>query len=64
MTEINKEAYKQAEKELLEKRVNQGKKSEHYSRKHFLETIAANNEFCREYGISTSTNKCEETEIT
>lgn len=43
---------------------NQGKKSEHYSRKHFLETIAANNEFCREYGISTSTNKCEETEIT
>lgn len=28
---------------------NTGKKAEHYSRKHFRETIAANHEFCREY---------------
>ena len=42
---------------------NVGKKAEHYSRKHFLETIAANNDFCREYGIPTSTSECKEAKI-
>ncbi|PJA85040.1 MAG: ribonucleoside-triphosphate reductase [Candidatus Moranbacteria bacterium CG_4_9_14_3_um_filter_45_14] len=28
---------------------NIGKKAEHYSRKHFQETVAANNEFCEKY---------------
>lgn len=28
---------------------NIGKKAEHYSRKHFTETVAANNEFCQKY---------------
>ncbi len=28
---------------------NVGKKSEHYSRKHFTETVAANNAFCQQY---------------
>jgi intergrase/recombinase len=28
---------------------NIGKKAEHYSRKHFTETIAANHEFCQRY---------------
>lgn len=28
---------------------NIGKKAEHYSRKHFVETVAANHEFCQEY---------------
>lgn len=31
---------------------NIGKKAEHYSRKHFTETIAANHEFCRAYALS------------
>ncbi len=28
---------------------NIGKKAEHYSRKHFTETVAANHEFCQKY---------------
>jgi hypothetical protein len=28
---------------------NIGKKSEHYSRKHFQETVVANHDFCRKY---------------
>ena len=28
---------------------NIGKKAEHYSRKHFTETVAANHEFCQAY---------------
>lgn len=28
---------------------NTGKKAEHYSRKHFTESIAANNEFSKKY---------------
>ncbi len=28
---------------------NIGKKSEHYSRKHFKETVSANSEFCKQY---------------
>jgi hypothetical protein len=35
---------------------NIGKKSEHYSRKHFKETVAANKSFCEEYGIELSTS--------
>ncbi len=31
---------------------NIGKKSEHYSRKHFRETVAANHEFCRKYAAA------------
>jgi hypothetical protein len=30
---------------------NIGKKSEHYSRKHFQETVAANHEFCEKYQL-------------
>lgn len=30
---------------------NIGKKSEHYSRKHFQETVAANHEFCEKYKL-------------
>lgn len=28
---------------------NIGKKSEHYSRKHFQETVVANHDFCQKY---------------
>ena len=30
---------------------NIGKKAEHYSRKHFQETVAANHEFCEKYQL-------------
>ncbi|MFZ2187157.1 MAG: anaerobic ribonucleoside-triphosphate reductase [Candidatus Moraniibacteriota bacterium] len=30
---------------------NIGKKSEHYSRKHFQETVAANHDFCAQYQL-------------
>lgn len=33
---------------------NPGKKSEHYSRKHFDECVAANREFCGKYGSSNA----------
>lgn len=33
---------------------NPGKKSEHYSRKHFRECVAANQEFRARYGITTA----------
>ncbi|MDO8565610.1 MAG: anaerobic ribonucleoside-triphosphate reductase [Candidatus Moranbacteria bacterium] len=32
---------------------NIGKKSEHYSRKHFQETVAANHEFCEKYQLQS-----------